>query len=360
MLAQGYGQITAIDAPRSLLPSIMMDVDSRRPSEDRKRSVEELSAENGLDVAQTRMLRALSQLQAEKLEPIKQDIKEVKDRTTALDSTVFQMQAQLRAVNVRVQVLETQRQPVSSGASTADPWARFAPGSSGDQSHPAGSLGPNRDNRYAAPVAERKTVCIGGFDYNEGSAIKDELTQLLRGVAGIQDIHPIGSYCQRARLVFITKDHMWQWMKDMKGKKLESTLADPTRDPGLQPGTFKLWHNIDRSIEEVQQSVLVGHARKLLLDAINRELTQPLSTDASFKAIDMRADRGIVVIQPKHLVGLSVDVAHRRPFPVFTKSPYAKDLELHPKANDNLGAVGLRLRINETFLSNANTPPSRG
>ena len=74
----------------------------------------------------------------------------------------------------------------------------------------------------------------------------------------------------------------------------------------------------------------------------------------------MKADRGIVVIQPKHLVGLRVDVLQRRPFPVFTKSPYAKELELHPKANENLAALGFRMRIDDAFISNANSPPGRG
>ncbi|MFM7988809.1 MAG: hypothetical protein ACKPKO_56790, partial [Candidatus Fonsibacter sp.] len=165
---------------------------------------------------------------------------------------------------------------------------------------------------------------------------------------------------QRARLIFATNDFMWQWTKDMKGKKLESALADPTREGGSQPGTFKLWHNIDRSTKEVQQSVLVGLARKLLLEAVNRELPQPLTSEAAFKAIDMKADRGVVVIQPKHMVGLRVDVLQRRPFLVFTKAPYANELELHPKANDNLAALGLRLRIDNTLVANANSPPGRG
>ena len=56
---------------------------------------------------------------------------------------------------------------------------------------------------------------------------------------------------------------MWGFLKKLKGRKLESSLAKADRPAGAQPGVRRLWHGIDKYAWELKMNKRQMYAKGL-------------------------------------------------------------------------------------------------
>ena len=80
------------------------------------------------------------------------------------------------------------------------------------------------------PMRQRKCICVGGFQYNEGAILVAFLTQAKVALDLKPDkIFPCGGHATRCKIWFPSSDGMWALLKKMKGKKFSTSLADSER-----------------------------------------------------------------------------------------------------------------------------------
>ena len=153
--------------------------------------------ENGLDDAQTRMLRAFGGMMAENTTNMEAKIDKV-------DKKVDTPQTGHDALVERVKKLEDK----PSGAASSDG------GSGGTRPFPP-SLGSFMAANGAPgfkPPKQRNVGCVGGFVYTDGATIVDVVKTALdsKGVA-YQRLHAVGTFSDRVKIVFKDSDDMWKW-----------------------------------------------------------------------------------------------------------------------------------------------------
>lgn len=107
------------------------------------------------------------------------------------------------------------------------------------------------------PPGQRKVIIISGFEYDsDGDAIAKHVKSLLGfevegqelKFPGVVAVKPLGRLTSKVKVIFDTKDHMWNLLTKMKGKKFQ------------RPDGKKLHHNIEKTMEEdaISKKVSLG------------------------------------------------------------------------------------------------------
>jgi len=112
----------------------------------------------------------------------------------------------------------------------------------------------------------------------------------------------VGSYASRGRVILKDSESMWAFMRKMKGLKLTSDLADPSREKDAD-GKGKLWHTIDKYPEEIELQQRTSMARKVLIQALLSSGLPQMDQATAEKCVDGRSDSGLVVLVARHFPG---------------------------------------------------------
>eukprot|EP00959_Pyramimonas_sp_CCMP1952_P164977 3448521-Pyramimonas_sp.AAC.1 len=78
-------------------------------------------------------------------------------------------------------------------------------------------------------------------------------------------VYAVGAYTERCNIEFPSSEHMWSFLKHMKGRKLPSVHAESSRpDHPDRPNHKCLWHSIDTYPEEIARAARCRYARELV------------------------------------------------------------------------------------------------
>ena len=136
---------------------------------------------------------------------------------------------------------------------------------------------------YAAtpfvPKGQRTMVVVGGFPQDgRREDIERAIKTLCKDIPGLRDSYPVGRRPQIFKMEFGESRAMWNWLKSMKGRKLEWEGR-------------RLWHTIEKSQEERLMSKKVG----FLLDKLRTALgISP--EEAKTRLPDPNYDQGIIYV----------------------------------------------------------------
>ena len=141
---------------------------------------------------------------------------------------------------------------------------------------------------------------------------------------------------------------MWAFMVAMKGKKLSSSLgaADRPEDPEV-PGSFLLWHSIDKYPEELAMGNKCGHAKTLLTKFI-KDKYQIEDPDV----VDAGKDGGSVILLVKKIPALNSSI----PIKLFQKGGPMSVLVVSKGAQAALDKLQFDYKL-EDVIEEINDPP---
>ena len=127
---------------------------------------------------------------------------------------------------------------------------------SGGAGAAAGPGGKTRlSEQHTLPLGRRRVVFVGGFGEDiDAEEVKKCLRAQTATFGGIEDVVAIGNPSNKGKIIFDHCDDMWNFLRGMKGKKLE----------------FKgkaLFHSIDKSRDEQTLSRRVYHVVKAVRDS---------------------------------------------------------------------------------------------
>lgn len=222
-----------------------------------------------------------------------------------IDSKVVQSETEIKTVNTKLIALEGRLNVLEQGRSGGGTGSAAG----GD---PYGSVGSaasdvNIPPVFRLPVTKRKLICVGGFAYGEGAVLQAELSSTLEAVGfsvangKITRVFAVGTYTERCKIEFPSSEHMWTFLKTMKGKKLPSEHAAADRFPHYtKAGSRNLWHSIDKYPEEIACAARCKHARKVIIAAL-KVYDPNLSDEDCEKAVDSTRDMGSVVLLRKYI-----------------------------------------------------------
>ena len=137
----------------------------------------------------------------------------------------------------------------ASGRSFADVSRGLWPARPLPVSQPAGQPNP-----YMRPGDEKICVTIGGWgEDTKGEIVLKEMTEMTKDIPNISDRYASGKRCKTGKIKFESSGKMWQWVKSMKGIK-------------LQHGGATFWFSVEKSEEELKRSRIVGGAIRALIE----------------------------------------------------------------------------------------------
>ena len=152
------------------------------------------AAANGLDAGQANLLKAFEGVVGDKVQPLNEKIVKIEERVATIDTRVANVEKQNEAFDARLVALEQ-----GSAASPAASVGRAL-------SEAASAM---TDQKFVPPKA-RKGICVGGYAYNEGKLIVDDLKPQVEALnlPGVEKIIPVRTYCSRAKTIFNSSNNM--------------------------------------------------------------------------------------------------------------------------------------------------------
>ena len=307
-------------------------------------SVDKHAADNQLDDAQTRLLRAMA---AANRDTVKENLRPVKQAVSTLNKKVDaqgkKQQSDHAEAMKRISALEN-RGPGSAGSTMSGPSSRV--------DTMMGAARMLADSSFI-PTKKRKVGIVGGFIYNETSLMVDFVKSELDKDALVYDkVVGSGSYGALVKIFFKCSDDMWKWLVKRKGKKYASELADESRPQSSDdPSKRNLWHGIDKYEWEIAASRKATSARSELAKVLmDKYKVENLTSVSCFESNDYND----VIMKTRNWAAAK----NQYPIKIYELDRNTKELRVVVGCQAKMSSIGFEADI-EGILATANLAGQR-
>ena len=253
------------------------------------------------------MMRGLRFFMAQESQGLKTEIQTVGGKVTRLENRMDAQETEMKTFQARLTAVETGRaqQCATGGASSAASSAGVSTRAPTTASNVHLNNPYSLASRAAAegvenyvPIKLRTRICIGGFEYLEGSIIADFLKTVFEDgagnlKAGVRRYYPAGGNTSLAKVEFATNNDMWRFMTSMKGRKIESQLAEASRGG-------RLWHGIDKYDFEILDGKKIRFVSQKIEERLVAGRFVPDEATAKL-VVNTDQDLGSIVLRPRHI-----------------------------------------------------------
>eukprot|EP00404_Azadinium_spinosum_P021475 CAMPEP_0180624238 /NCGR_PEP_ID=MMETSP1037_2-20121125/36665_1 /TAXON_ID=632150 /ORGANISM="Azadinium spinosum, Strain 3D9" /LENGTH=291 /DNA_ID=CAMNT_0022644647 /DNA_START=66 /DNA_END=940 /DNA_ORIENTATION=- len=145
----------------------------------------------------------------------------------------------------------------------------------------SGTGGVRHNDKTYKPLSERTCVVVGGFPEETPRAKIDHLLNDIKGkIKGVTSTWSPSKRGSIGKLNFDSPSSMWEWIKSMKGKKIEHDGVSH-------------WFCVEKSKTERDLARLVSRAMKILREALDKEGVDTADKDI----LDADWNRGVVWVR---------------------------------------------------------------